>query len=96
LEKISYAIAITFIVLDPGTKPLHGVWFHHPKYYEGRNIVPLEKPTMLGWIHQIYACQLWAPYSKSVENPKGSGTDENAHDGNVGGVLHWNPHSYLS
>ena len=89
LDNISYAIATTISVLDPSTKPLHGFWSHHFKYHEWISISPFEKPTQLGWNHQIYACQLWAPYSKNVENPKGSGRNEYSHNGNVGGCLHW-------
>jgi hypothetical protein len=80
MDNISYATSTIASVLDPSTKPLHGVWSHHFEYHEGRSIVPFEKPTRLGWNHQIYACPLWAPYSKKVENPKGSERTEYVHN----------------
>jgi hypothetical protein len=61
LDNISYATSTIANVLDPSTKPLHGFWSHHIKYHGGRSIIPFDKPTLMGWIHQINACQLWAP-----------------------------------
>jgi hypothetical protein len=73
MDNISYATATTVSILDPSTKPLHGVWSYHPECHEGRSIFPFEKPIWRSWTHQIYACQLSTLYSKRVENPKGEG-----------------------
>jgi hypothetical protein len=53
LDKISYATATTVNILDPSTIPLHGVLSHHLEYHEWRSIFPFEKPTQMGWNHQI-------------------------------------------
>jgi hypothetical protein len=48
---------------------------------EGEVLFHLRYPPDSGLSHQIYASQLWAPYSRSWESPKGSGKDEGSHNG---------------
>jgi hypothetical protein len=81
LDNISYVISTISIVLDPSTELPHEVWSHRPIYHGGRSSVPFDIPTQLGLIHQIYASQLWEPYSRSLKSPKGSGKDEGSHNG---------------
>jgi hypothetical protein len=76
MDSISYAIYTISIILDPSIEPPRGFWFHHPEYHGGRSSFSYGIPTRPGLIHQIYAYQLWVPYSKNLENSKGSVKDE--------------------